>query len=420
MNPDMSEQEAVFTIRRHSCSLIIKKCDIFTQKGLKAIHCPRTFETDLRIIYEKSVIGQFMRKYDSIKDSIASQIKAYTENKQLPNGYEFPPGSVCPIEINNEKFCLCAFNEQTEKNQVKDMSIADYIAYWEQLWPNIKKLKAEEVSIAVPGGRIVDVGPSGFNLEQKIGVIVHTFFKCLQDNKRPCLKLTICLWGMETEDFNYTGWGKSILPYLWDMSYLPIRWQVSNEKTKQPGDKGGGIGGDKDHESEMRFQNLKTDMIQIAKNIEDVIGDKIEQKSSGGSSQTITIAVDHESLRKIADHLGDDSKLRSYLSKGDKEQYDPNHLFEILSILIYEKNMFGPLNKQNIVRVCLGYTKTDHTGSFEQKSDVILTDSWRKLGTRISAISRKFENSYKEIQKHQKYYDLIKNVIDTEYKTESL
>lgn len=416
MNPDMSEQEAVFTIRRHSCSLIIKKCDIFTQKGLKAIHCPRTFETDLRIIYEKSVIGQFMRKYDSIKDSIASQIKAYTENKQLPNGYEFPPGSVCPIEINNEKFCLCAFNEQTKKNQVKDMSIADYIAYWEQLWPNIKELKAEEVSIAVPGGIIVDVGPSGFNLEQKIGVIVHTFFKCLQDNKKPCLKLTICLWGMEAESFNYTGWGKSILPYLWDMSYLPIRWQVSNEKTKQPGDKGGGIGGDKDHESEMKFQNLKTDMIQIAKNIEDVIGDKIEQKSSGGSSQTITIEVDHALLRKIADHMGDDTELRDYLSKGDKEQYDPNHLFEILSILIYEKKMFGPLNKQNIVRVCLGYTKTDHTGSFEQKSDAILTDSWRKLGTRISAISRKFENSYKEIQDHKYYYyDKIKKVIDTEY-----
>ena len=411
MNPDMSEQEAVFTIRQHSCRLIIKKCDIFTQKGLKAIHCPQTLETDLRTIYEESVIGQFMLKYDSIKDSIASQIKAYRENKQLPNGYKFLPGSVCPIEINNEKFCLCAFNEQTEKNQVKDMSIADYIAYWEQLWPNIKKLKAEEVSIAVPGGRIVDVGPSGFNLEQKIGVIVHTFFKCLQDNKRPCLNLTICLWGMEPEFFNYTGWGKSILPYLWDMSYLPIRWQV-NEK--------GPIYLPPLGDPKIRFQNLKTDMIQIAKNIEDVCNDKIEQKSSGGSSQTITIEVDHALLRKIADHMGDDTELRDYLSKGDKEQYDPNHLFEILSILIYEKDMFNPLNKQNIVRVCLGYTKTDHTGSFVQKSDAILTDSWRKLGTRISAISRKFENSYKEIQKHQRCYRLIKNVIDTEYKTESL
>lgn len=411
MNPDMSEQEAVFTIRQHSCRLIIKKCDIFAQKGLKAIHCPRTLETDLRIIYEESVIGQFMLKYDSIKDSIASQIQAYRENKQLPNGHKFSPGSVCPIEINNEKFCLCAFNEQTKKNQVKDMSIADYIAYWEQLWPNIKKLKAEEVSIAVPGGRIVDVGPSQFNLEQKIGVIVHTFFTCLQDNKRPCLQLTICLWGMETEFFNYTGWGKSILPYLWDMSYLPIRWQVSNEPSNPPGPED--PDGDK---SEIMFQNLKTDMIQIAKNIEDVCNDKIEQKSSGGSSQTITIEVDHALLRKIADHMGDDTELRDYLSKGDKEQYDPNHLFEILSILIYEKNMFGPLNKQNIVRVCLGYTKTDHTGSFVQKSDAILTDSWRKLGTRISAISRKFENSYKEIQEHKYYYyDKIKKVIDTEY-----
>ena len=374
MNPDMSEQEAVFTIRQHSCRLIIKKCDIFTQKGLKAIHCPQTLETDLRIIYEESVIGQFMLKYDSIKDSIASQIQAYRENKQLPNGYKFSPGSVCPIEINNEKFCLCAFNEQTEKNQVKDMSIADYIAYWEQLWPNIKKLKAEEVSIAVPGGRIVDVGPSGFNLEQKIGVIVHTFFKCLQDNKRPCLKLTICLWGMETEDFNYTGWGKSILPYLLYMSYLPIHWQVSNEKTTLEDPRDHRDHRDPDEDKEIRFQKLKTDMILIAKNIEDVLNDKIEQKSSGGSSQTITIEVDHALLRKIADHIGDDDKLRYYLSKGDKEQYDPNHLFEILSILIYEKNMFGPLNKQNIVRVCLGYTKTDHTGSFVQKSDAILTD----------------------------------------------
>ena len=416
MNPDMSEQEAVFTIRQHSCRLIIKKCDIFTQKGLKAIHCPQTLETDLRIIYEESVIGQFMLKYDSIKDSIASQIQAYRENKQLPNGYKFSPGSVCPIEINNEKFCLCAFNEQTEKNQVKDMSIADYIAYWEQLWPNIKKLKAEEVSIAVPGGRIVDVGPSGFNLEQKIGVIVHTFFKCLQDNKRPCLQLTICLWGMETEFFNYTGWGKSILPYLLYMSYLPIHWQVSNEKTTLEDPRDHRDHRDPDEDKEIRFQKLKTDMILIAKNIEDVLNDKIEQKSSGGSSQTITIEVDHALLRKIADHIGDDDKLRYYLSKGDKEQYDPNHLFEILSILIYEKNMFGPLNKQNIVRVCLGYTKTDHTGSFVQKSDAILTDSWRKLGTRISAISRKFENSYKEIQEHKYYYyDKIKKVIDTEY-----
>lgn len=118
-----------------------------------------------------------MLKHESIKDSIASQIKAYSENatnKQLISGnsrYTFTPGLVCPIEINNDKFCLCAFNEQTKQKSVKCLSIADYIAYWEQLWPNIKELKAEEVSIAVPGGRIVDVGPSDFNLEQKIGVI---------------------------------------------------------------------------------------------------------------------------------------------------------------------------------------------------------------------------------------------------------
>ena len=88
MKSDTNDQAAVYSIGQMACRITIKKCDIFTQEGLKAIHCPRTLETDSRIIFSKSLIGQFMSKHEKEKDHIISQINDHIPDvsPKLVNG----------------------------------------------------------------------------------------------------------------------------------------------------------------------------------------------------------------------------------------------------------------------------------------------------------------------------------------------
>ena len=79
MKSDTNDQAAVFSIGQMACRITIKKCDIFTQEGLKAIHCPRTLETDSRIIFRNSLIGQFMSRHEHEKDLVISQINDFAD-----------------------------------------------------------------------------------------------------------------------------------------------------------------------------------------------------------------------------------------------------------------------------------------------------------------------------------------------------
>ena len=419
MKSDTYDQAAVFSIGQMACRITIKKCDIFTQEGLKAIHCPRTLETDSRIIFRNSLIGQFMSRHEQEKDHIISQINEFadaqtTKTLNPESGrYKFPLGTVCPIEVGNERYCLCAFNEHTKRENVKDLSIADYITFWEELWVNLERLKSFNINVAVPGGNIVKVGPNEFILGQKVGVIVHTFFRSLHKNT-PCKRLTICLYGDEAEGFDYHGWEMNILPYLWQMSYLPICWRVNSADVPVQRDQVGTeplspVG----NCSEFAFDSLISDLTQILANIDRVNGKEIMQKEGRGRGGVIPIEVDTSLLGRLIAHLGDDSLVKKHFSMSNGNDYDSNCLFEILGILCEDKKIFGALNKQNVVRVCLGYTDVDQHGNFRLDSDGDLPEPWNKLGTRISALSKKIAPNYKNIRT-RKFYQTILAIISTD------
>lgn len=421
MNSELSNPIAVFLKAEIAFKMTIKKCDIFTQKGLKVIHCPATYETDLRIIYKDSLIGQFMRKFENERSSIESQIAEFiaqpsqSSNKtwnQESGKYKFTPGIACPIDIDNEKYILSAFNEQTKKEQIKDLSLSDYIIYWENLWEslwnNLPSSRNLEVNVAVPGGNFVSVtaGPDYFNLRQKVGVIVHTFFRARHENKQ-FKKLNICLNGDEADTFGYLDWQESILPYLWEMSRLPIYMQVKVKTITPPPPPPIGY-----------FEQLIEDLKRIAGNIDNANNSTIVQKVGRQKPKPEIIKVDTSVLKKIIDHLGDDSDVRRHFDKGKNGSYDPNSLFEILGILVDEKlvNLFGKLIKKSIVRVCLDY-RTMENDEFILANDAELpaADHWKKLGPRIDNISRKFEPACKEIMKpkYKLIFDYILSLINS-------
>ena len=414
MNNDTTKQSALYSLGDVNCRITIKKCDILSQCGWKVIHCPSTYETDSQIIYKDSLIGKFMRKFEAQKDSILSQIdhfirKNTTKTLNRESGrYKFPLGTVCPIEIDDDNYCLCAFNEQPKRESLKDLSLSDYISYWENFWVNLQHLKAQDISVAVPGGNKVNVGPEQFVISQKIGVIAYTFFKSQPKPK----KLTICLYGDEADEFDYCGWENTILPFLRQMSLLPIRWRIelpsipggSEEKERGP------IKGL--FPPDFIFDLLITDLHQIADNIDNVNGREILQKEGRSRQENIQIEADTSRFRNLIDHLGEKPQMKSHFSTRSKNSYDPNSLFELLGILREKTDVFGvkgqnQLNNQNIIRVCLGYTDVNHNGDFLLSSDDELPEPWRKLGTRISAISRRITPCFDEICKKPFYQDIL-------------
>lgn len=418
MNNDTTKLSSFYSMDEIECSITIKKADIFTQEGLKVIHCPSTYETDTNIIFEDSLIGQFMKKYDAERKIIDSQISSFVDGittktiNRETGRFKLTLGTACPIKVGGEDYCLCAFNEQTRRDYLKDLSIADYISYWENVWVNLPQLKSQNISVAVPGGNKVTVGSARFILSQKIGVIVYTFFKSLA-KKKPCDTLTICLYGKGADKFDYYGWEKTILPFLFQMSKLPISWRVELPVVQSTTTVEGGVtkntvkteGGNSD--KEFAFDSLICDLNQIADNIDKVNGREILQKEGRSRSEYLPIEVDTSIFRQLINHLGDNSLIRSHFSTSSKKGYDPNSLFQLLGILWYDTGIFGELNKQNIVRICLGYTEVDHTGEFCLDVKSPLPEPWSKLGTNIDALSKKFKKQYEAICGKSYFQELL-------------
>ncbi len=191
--------------------VIIECCDILKQEGLKVIHTVDTFDSDLgRIISPKSLHGAFLQLCKQKHIAIEEQIDLALEQEQpirtnidLPGRQEqYELGTLCPIEIENDPFCCVAFT-RLQPNGTIQISKEEYIACLKKMWYNLSdpRRRNDIVNVAVMGNKFVDL-PSEFSTEQKIDLMIQTFFAVSRE-KNCCRVLRICVHPENAPDIDF-------------------------------------------------------------------------------------------------------------------------------------------------------------------------------------------------------------------------
>ncbi|MBQ3717200.1 MAG: hypothetical protein II901_02290 [Paludibacteraceae bacterium] len=191
--------------------VIIECCDILAQHGLKVIHVVDTFDAELgRIITPRSLHGAFLRMcqqehfdVDAAIDGALEGVKPAATIKSLPGRkVRYALGTLCPVNLNEEHFCMAAFTHLQTNGSIA-ITKDEYIACLKQLWHNLAnpRIREEVVNVAVMGNRFVDL-PAEFSTEQKIDLMIQTFFAAARE-KACCRTLRICIHPDNVTDIDF-------------------------------------------------------------------------------------------------------------------------------------------------------------------------------------------------------------------------
>lgn len=202
---------AAYKDKKTDIWVILECCDILQQEGLKVIHTVDTFDTELeRIISPKSLHGAFLQlckqkniAIDELLNTALATIKPLRRNKDLPGRKEqYALGTICPINIDTEPFCCVAFTRLQPNGTIK-ISKAEYITCLKQMWRNLANPlnRNDVVNVAVMGNKFVDL-PSEFSTEQKIDLMIQTFFAMARE-KSCCRVLRICVHPDNASDIDF-------------------------------------------------------------------------------------------------------------------------------------------------------------------------------------------------------------------------
>ena len=181
--------------------MIVECCDLFEQDGLRTIHCVDTFDTALgSVISPRSVHGAFLKickergvDIDSAVDNGLHFIKPESTDENLPVRKDrYPLGTVCPVTIGNDKYCMVSFTHLQPNGSIA-ITRKEYTDFLLSMWRNLANpiLREDEVDVAVMGNRFVDL-PAEFSTEQKIDLMIQTFFVAAKE-KSCCRTLRICV-----------------------------------------------------------------------------------------------------------------------------------------------------------------------------------------------------------------------------------
>lgn len=202
---------AAYKDKKTDIWVIIECCDILQQKGLKVIHTVDTFDTELeRIISPKSLHGAFLQlckqkniAIDELLNTALATIKPLRRNKDLPGRKEqYALGTICRINIGTEPFCCAAFTRLQPNGTIK-ITKEEYITCLKQMWRNLANPlnRNDVVNVAVMGNKFVDL-PSEFSTEQKIDLMIQTFFAVARE-KSCCRVLRICVHPDNAPDIDF-------------------------------------------------------------------------------------------------------------------------------------------------------------------------------------------------------------------------
>ena len=210
----MPRTKAVYKDRTSDIRVIVECCDILRQSGMKIIHVVDTFDTELdRIITPRSLHGAFLQLCQREHTDIDAQIDA-TLLRQTPEAADehlpgrknrYALGTVCPVHVNGEPFACVAFTHLQPDGNIQ-ITKAEYIQCLKKMWRNLSAptIRQDELNVAVMGNRFVDL-PAEFSTEQKIDIMVQTFFVAAKQ-KACCRTLRICVHPNDVADIDFASY----------------------------------------------------------------------------------------------------------------------------------------------------------------------------------------------------------------------
>ena len=172
--------------------------DIFNIEGAFVIGTSSTFDTDLSLMPEDSVQGQFTHKYYDNAEHLDHDIKKELEDRKYDviednrrgkkNRYEI--GTVVKLQPQKQVTYLVAAADMNEHGKDSG-SLEDMKEGWGDLWDYIRE-RGELVPLVMP---VLGTGHAGINIprEDMIREIISSFIAACSE-KKFCEKLTIVVW----------------------------------------------------------------------------------------------------------------------------------------------------------------------------------------------------------------------------------
>lgn len=197
----------------------VECCDLLKQDGYRVIHTTDTFDSDSRFygdpndVKKRTLCYNFINNCTKIGFDLTGHINSGLKNYIVEsfddslqgNKKRYPLGTVCKINVstNSSKvnkhdyfiigdYLLVAFSHMRQGNVV-DLSLEEYKSLLDLIWMNISDSvkKTEKINIALLGQRFIRF-PVSYTAEQKIGLMVESFYKTLNKGQF-CNSMKICI-----------------------------------------------------------------------------------------------------------------------------------------------------------------------------------------------------------------------------------
>lgn len=222
--------------------VILEVCNLFEQKGPKVVHCHHTFDTDPEVLRDTSVMGQFVKfcqdKQVDLENIISEWVEKHIHNSVVVDSlpcrkHIFDIGTICPVDVDGEKYFLTAFEDLKLFLATGAMELDAYINFLDNLWQSLCRQGIDKSIVNIPafGNKIVNIATNGFTIDQKIGLIVQSYFKGLKQN-RLFETLRICIHESDAKNIDLEKWQTTLLPYLYQLSQMPLGLKTLNTKQK--------------------------------------------------------------------------------------------------------------------------------------------------------------------------------------------
>lgn len=233
---------ATFDIPGTHSKVKLEVCDIFEKTGPKVIHCHHTFDTDPLVMKEYSVMGQFVQLCEENEVGIDEYIEEWVNKNESKSAYMeslpcrkhiFELGEIIHIDVAGETYLLTAFEDLVQIQETGAMEIDSYISFLDNFWASCGKARIDRTTLNITtfGNKIVNISNNGFTIDQKLGLILQSYFKATKEY-RLFDTLRICIHETDAPKLDLSAWETAVIPHLYLFSQLPIGIRSSSNKQK--------------------------------------------------------------------------------------------------------------------------------------------------------------------------------------------
>ena len=402
---------ASVTMEGTHARIVLKEGDLLHEAGLRIVHCASQFETDQAIVSKGSLLAKWMNYCESKGIDFNAQIDRFCQdNRQAAvkddtlkpyRTLKFPTGTLCPVEGEEDVFCLAAFCEPYNNKHVENLTFAQYLGYWEGIWENLSHLpiRRDMVSVALAGGHCVMVGSNYFTTAQKIAMVVHTF--CKQMLKMSfCKQLNIVVFGPDVEEIDFEAWEKHLLPFLTEMSHLPFYWAPGEKPINIPKPSTNTEGSSNGE----AFDSFSEDFLEMVSNLESVEGSPVEQYvGTGTRTERFCVHANVIELRSILDSIAGNEELRNYFGRKRGNTYDKWSMLQLWGFIQDETPHLGLLNRKNTMSICMGCP--------EATDEMPLPERWRSFAPKFESLFKYVGQQLSQLKaKKPTIYEQLKSI----------